>query len=76
MDRIAEVLGAGESLLVLDNCEHLITAAAEFVGDLLRRVPNLRVLATSREPLAIDGESLCPVGPLSVPDGQADIEPH
>ncbi|MEU0878581.1 BTAD domain-containing putative transcriptional regulator [Lentzea sp. NPDC005914] len=73
VDRIVEVLGAGESLLVLDNCEHLITAAAEFAGDLLRRVPNLRVLATSREPLAIDGESLCPVGPLSVPDGQADI---
>jgi predicted ATPase/DNA-binding SARP family transcriptional activator len=73
MNRIAEVLGAGESLLVLDNCEHLITAAAEFVGDLLRQVPNLRVLATSREPLAIDGESLCPVGPLAVPDGQADI---
>ncbi len=65
MDRIVEVLAAGESLLVLDNCEHLITAAAEFVGDLLRRVPNLRVLATSREPLAIDGESLCPVGPLA-----------
>ncbi|MCP2196448.1 putative ATPase [Lentzea flava] len=73
MNRIAEVLGAGESLLVLDNCEHLIAAAAEFAGDLLRRVPNLRVIATSREPLAIDGESLCPVGPLSVPDGQADV---
>ncbi|MEV6236099.1 BTAD domain-containing putative transcriptional regulator [Lentzea sp. NPDC051838] len=65
MERIVEVLGAGESLLVLDNCEHLISAAAEFAGDLLRRVPNLRVLATSREPLAIDGESLCPVGPLA-----------
>ncbi|GAA3625251.1 BTAD domain-containing putative transcriptional regulator [Lentzea roselyniae] len=73
MNRIAEVLGAGESLLVLDNCEHLIGAAAEFAGDLLRRVPNLRVIATSREPLAIDGESLCPVGPLSVPNGQADV---
>lgn len=73
MNRIAEVLGAGESLLVLDNCEHLISAAAEFTGELLRRVPNLRVLATSREPLAIDGESLCPIGPLSVPDGQADV---
>ncbi|MCP2242125.1 BTAD domain-containing putative transcriptional regulator [Lentzea aerocolonigenes] len=73
MDRIAEVLGAGESLLVLDNCEHLIGAAAEFTTELLRRVPNLRVLATTREPLAIDGESLCPIGPLAVPDGQADV---
>lgn len=73
VNRIAEVLGAGESLLVLDNCEHLIGAAAEFAGDLLRRVPKLRVIATSREPLAIDGESLCPVGPLSVPNGQADV---
>ncbi|WP_330275084.1 AAA family ATPase [Lentzea sp. NBC_00516] len=73
MARIAEVLGAGESVLVLDNCEHLIGAAAEFTTDLLRRVPNLRILATSREPLAIDGESLCPIGPLAVPDGQADV---
>ncbi|MEU3645978.1 BTAD domain-containing putative transcriptional regulator [Lentzea sp. NPDC034063] len=73
MDRIAEVLGAGESLLVLDNCEHLIGAAAEFTTQLLRRVPNLKVVATSREPLAIDGESLCPIGPLSVPNGQADV---
>ncbi|WP_089921086.1 BTAD domain-containing putative transcriptional regulator [Lentzea albida] len=73
MDRIAEVLGAGESLLVLDNCEHLIGAAAEFTTELLRRVPNLRVLATSREPLAIDGESLCQIGPLAVPNGQADV---
>ncbi|MFI6095942.1 BTAD domain-containing putative transcriptional regulator [Lentzea sp. NPDC051213] len=73
MGRIVEVLAAGESLLVLDNCEHLVEAAAEFAGALLRRVPNLRVLATSREPLAIDGESLCPVGPLAVPNGQADV---
>ncbi|MFS8097112.1 winged helix-turn-helix domain-containing protein [Lentzea alba] len=73
MHRIAEVLGAGDSLLVLDNCEHLITPAAEFCGELLRRVPNLRVIATSREPLAIDGESLYPLGPLAVPNGQADV---
>ncbi len=73
MSRIAEVLAAGESLLVLDNCEHLVDAAAEFTGRLLRLVPNVRVLATSREPLAIEGESLCPVGPLAVPNGQADI---
>ncbi|WP_434444795.1 BTAD domain-containing putative transcriptional regulator [Lentzea sp. E54] len=73
MTRIAEVLGAGESLLVLDNCEHLIAAAAEFTTELLRRVPHLRVLATSREPLAIDGESLCPIGPLAVPDRHTDL---
>ncbi|WP_053735274.1 BTAD domain-containing putative transcriptional regulator [Nocardia sp. NRRL S-836] len=73
MSRIAEVLAAGESLLVLDNCEHLVDAAAEFTGRLLRLVPTVRVLATSREPLAIEGESLCPVGPLAVPNGQADI---
>ncbi|SDG65118.1 Predicted ATPase [Lentzea fradiae] len=73
MARIAEVLGAGESLLVLDNCEHLVGAAAEFATELLRRVPNLRVLATSREPLAVDGETLCQVGPLAVPNGQTDV---
>ncbi|MFC3450667.1 BTAD domain-containing putative transcriptional regulator [Amycolatopsis speibonae] len=73
MGRVAETLGAGESVLVLDNCEHLVDAAAELANTLLRRVPTLRILATSREALAIDGETLCPLGPLSVPEGTLTV---
>ncbi|MGW4520581.1 ATP-binding protein [Amycolatopsis sp. NPDC004378] len=62
-----EVLAGGEALLVLDNCEHVVDAAATLADDLLGRVPGLRILATSREPLAITGEALCPLGPLPVP---------
>jgi predicted ATPase/DNA-binding SARP family transcriptional activator len=74
LDRVAELLDVGESVLVLDNCEHLVEAAAGLVHELLGRAPNLRVLATSREPLAITGETLCPVGPLEVPAGQPGVE--
>jgi predicted ATPase/DNA-binding SARP family transcriptional activator len=73
MARVVETLGSGESLLVLDNCEHLVDAAAELANTLLRRVPAVRLLATSREPLAIDGETLCPLGPLAVPDGTPTV---
>lgn len=66
-----EVLAGGETLLVLDNCEHVIDAAATLADDLLGRVPGLRILATSREPLAITGEALCPLGPLPVPAERA-----
>ncbi len=56
-----------ELLLVLDNCEHLLQAAARLVSDLLRAAPGLRVIATSREPLSIDGEHVLPVPPLQLP---------
>lgn len=64
LDRIAELVGSSEGLLLLDNCEHLVGAAAELAHELLTRLPNLRILATSREPLAITGELLCQLGPL------------
>ncbi len=54
-------------LLVLDNCEHLISACAELADKLLRTTPNLRVLATSREALGIAGERLFRVPSLSLP---------
>jgi non-specific serine/threonine protein kinase len=60
-------------LLVLDNCEHLIDAAARLVRGLLCACPNLRVLASSREPLGIPGETVWPVPTLSVPDPEAEI---
>ncbi|MFE9368940.1 BTAD domain-containing putative transcriptional regulator [Streptomyces sp. NPDC006711] len=53
-----------DTLLVLDNCEHVIGAAAELAETLLTRCPGLRVLATSREPLGVPGEAVRPVEPL------------
>ncbi|WP_161500644.1 AfsR/SARP family transcriptional regulator [Embleya scabrispora] len=67
VDRIVDAFTGPPSLLILDNCEHLIAAAASFAGRLLARAPSLRILATSREPLGIDGEMLYPLGPLALP---------
>src|SRR5687767_4356643 len=64
---IAEVLGDRLVLLVLDNCEHLRDASAVLAAGLLDACPGLRVLATSRMPLDVDGEALLPVPPLGVP---------
>jgi predicted ATPase/class 3 adenylate cyclase len=55
-------------LVVLDNCEHLLDACAELVDHLLAHTPNLRLLATSREVLAMEGEQILAVRPLSLPD--------
>ncbi|MEU7788326.1 BTAD domain-containing putative transcriptional regulator [Amycolatopsis sp. NPDC049159] len=71
LDQAIEVLGGAEALLVLDNCEHVVDAAARLADELLQRAPRLRILATSREPLAITGEALCPLGPLPVPAERA-----
>lgn len=56
-----------ELLLVVDNCEHLVDAAATFVGDVIRAAPGVRVIATSREPLSVAGEHVLPVPPLRLP---------
>ena len=61
-------------LLIADNCEHLTAACAALLKDLLGACEGLRVLATSREPLGIPGESLWPVPPLSLP-GPGDDAP-
>ena len=68
---VIERLGGSSALLVLDNCEHLSAAVAELVDDLLDGCPYLRVLATSRAPLTVDGEMLWPVHPLPVPPASA-----
>jgi len=60
-------LGENRGLLILDNCEHLVDAAARMVDFLLASCPHLRVLATSREPLGVEGEVLFSVPPLPVP---------
>ncbi|MFE5485826.1 BTAD domain-containing putative transcriptional regulator [Streptomyces sp. NPDC056527] len=67
VERLAELFDGGEAVLVLDNCEHLVEKAAELAEELLYRLPQLRILATSREALAITGEALCPLGPLELP---------
>ncbi|WP_214111264.1 BTAD domain-containing putative transcriptional regulator [Acrocarpospora catenulata] len=64
VERLAEALAGWRALLVLDNCEHVIGAAAALAERLLTSCPGIRVLATSREPLAIGGERLQPVHPL------------
>jgi predicted ATPase/DNA-binding SARP family transcriptional activator len=67
VDRIAELLASRPSVLILDNCEHLVASAAAFAGRLLAQAPSVRILTTSREPLGIDGEMLYPLGPLALP---------
>ncbi|WP_324785895.1 BTAD domain-containing putative transcriptional regulator [Streptomyces sp. H51] len=68
-ERLAQVLGARSTLLLLDNCEHVLSAAASTVAHLLSHCPGLRILATSREPLSVAGEVVYEVGPL--PPGAA-----
>ncbi|MDI5975703.1 BTAD domain-containing putative transcriptional regulator [Amycolatopsis magusensis] len=74
LDVLVGELGGRESLLLLDNCEHLIDAVAHLVAALLPRCAGLRVLATSREPLTVDGEGLVPIGPLALPGRGDGIE--
>ncbi|MBB5850282.1 BTAD domain-containing putative transcriptional regulator [Amycolatopsis umgeniensis] len=63
-DRLADALRTRRLLLVLDNCEHLIEEAAAVAATLLRAAPGVRVLATSREPLALPAETVFVVPPL------------
>jgi predicted ATPase/DNA-binding SARP family transcriptional activator len=63
-ERAIAALTGTDTLLVLDNCEHVIDAAAQLAADLLQNVEGLRLLATSREPLSIVGEALVPLGEL------------
>jgi predicted ATPase/DNA-binding SARP family transcriptional activator len=64
VSRLIAALKGKNVLLVLDNCEHVIGAAAVLAERVLRACPDVRMLATSREPLNITGEALLPVGPL------------
>ncbi|MEU7836291.1 BTAD domain-containing putative transcriptional regulator [Nonomuraea sp. NPDC049129] len=67
LDRLSEELDGRRVLLVLDNCEHVVSAVAHLADRLLGACPDLRVLATSRESMAIAGESLYPIPPLEWP---------
>ena len=75
-DALAHALARRQLLLVLDNCEHVIGAAAELCGRLLLGADDVRVLATSREPLQIAGEARYRLAPLTLPgpDNPADAD--
>jgi len=67
-EAMAQVLARQQLLLVLDNCEHVIGAAAELCAGLLAACDDVRILATSREPLAVAGEARYRLEPLALPD--------
>jgi predicted ATPase/DNA-binding winged helix-turn-helix (wHTH) protein len=66
-ESVARAVGAGHLLLVLDNCEHVIDAAANLAETVTRLCPRVTIVATSREVLRVDGESVYRVPPLDVP---------
>ena len=67
IDRVAATLRNKRLLIVLDNCEHLVDAVAQAVDSLLQACPAMRILATSREPLAVDGEEPYRMPTLPIP---------
>jgi predicted ATPase/class 3 adenylate cyclase len=72
LDALVEVLAPQNVLVVMDNCEHLITACAKAAEAILTRCSRVHLLATSREPLGIGGEAVYRVPSLSLPDADAD----
>jgi len=72
-ETLADELRSRHLLLVVDNCEHLLAASADLMATLLSAAPDLHVLATSREALAVPGEVVIPVPSLAVPDAGADV---
>ena len=72
-DALVAHLVPRDLLLVLDNCEHLVGACAQIVDVLLAGCPQLRILATSREPLSASGEEVWQVPPRSVPTLQQEL---
>ncbi|WP_185749127.1 AfsR/SARP family transcriptional regulator [Humibacillus xanthopallidus] len=73
-NRLFAFLGNRRALLLIDNCEHVVDAAASLADDILARCPQVTVLATSREALAVRDEVQVTVGPLETPP--ADAPPH
>lgn len=69
LELVVEHVGEARVLFVIDNCEHVVAATADFVGALLQSAPGAAVLATSREPIGLPGEVVYRVPPMSLPDG-------
>ena len=74
-DALVEYLASRTLLLVVDNCEHVLAAAAEVCALLLRAAPGLTVVATSREPLRVPGEVVFRVPSLAIPSRDDDLAP-
>jgi predicted ATPase/DNA-binding CsgD family transcriptional regulator len=74
-ETLLEHLRGRHLLLVVDNCEHVIADCAGLVDTILRSCPGVTLLATSREPLHVSGETVWRVAPLEVPDASARIDP-
>jgi predicted ATPase/DNA-binding CsgD family transcriptional regulator len=72
MEVLVAYLQDRQLLLLLDNCEHLLDAAAQLVTEVLRAAPGVRVVTTSREPLQVSGEHVVPVPPLELPDADSE----
>jgi predicted ATPase/class 3 adenylate cyclase len=68
LDALKEYFHEKQALILLDNCEHLVSASAQVVNTLLNTAPQLKVLASSREALGVKGEASYPVPSLSLPD--------
>ena len=73
-EKLLSFLGNRKLLVVLDNCEHVLSSVRATLPVMLAGAPQLRVIATSREPLGITGEVLRPVLPLSVPEAGAPAQ--
>ena len=73
-DALVRTLKDTKTLIILDNCEHLVRACADAVSVLLRTGEHVRILATSREPLGLPGESTWRVPSLSLPDGATNAQ--
>jgi non-specific serine/threonine protein kinase len=75
IETVAEYLAEHRTLLVLDTCEHLVDGCAQLAEALLAAAPQLRILATSRQPLDVPGEHLLPVPALALPDADSPAPP-
>jgi predicted ATPase/class 3 adenylate cyclase len=76
IETLVDALRPKALLLVLDNCEHLLAACAALVGALLRAAPDLRIIATSREPLGVPGEAIRRVPSLALPAPRDQLSPE
>jgi predicted ATPase len=72
LEELLHALRDQSVLVVLDNCEHLIDVVAQLVDSIGRHCPNVRLMATSREPLGVDGEQVYRVRSLSLPDSEVE----
>jgi predicted ATPase len=71
---LAEQLGPRALLLIMDNCEHLLEACSPLIDEVLAECPNINIVTTSREPLALPGELVYRVPSLELPSGSALLE--